>query len=213
MYWYSIFIYSSYLYIPDRLFDELMQLEWLDDNYKTAFSFYRDTGCRRSEPFLGELHGNWLSIGGNETKQRMDKELALSPLNYERIVKMRACFESYKGTLDSWIGNLSKTFLKAMRKVDGQNTKYHLHCLRHTFAVRRYLQTRDIYRVKQELGHASVVTTEIYAKFSLRRLEIDFSSLVNNKKFSGNWINGHEFDGHTPTGSSANTTLSRVSIL
>ena len=201
------------LYIPDRLFDELMQLEWLDDNYKTAFSFYRDTGCRRSEPFLGELHGNWLLIGGNETKQRMDKELALSPLNYERIVKMRAYFESYKGTLDSWIGNLSKTFLKAMRKVDGQNTKYHLHCLRHTFAVRRYLQTRDIYRVKQELGHASVVTTEIYAKFSLRRLEIDFSSLVNNKKFSGNWINGHEFDGHTPTGSSANTTLSRVSIL
>ena len=62
-------------------------------------------------------------IGGNETKQRMDKELALSPLNYERIVKMRAHFESYKGTLDSWIGNLSKTFLKTMRKVDGQNTK------------------------------------------------------------------------------------------
>ena len=187
-------------YIPDRIFDELMQLEWLDDNYKIAFSFYRATGCRRSEPFLGELHGDWLLIGGSETKQRMDKELSLSPLNLERIIKMRAFLESYEGTLDSWIGNLSKTFLKAMREIDGQDTKYHLHCLRHTFAVRRYLQTRDIYLVKQELGHSSVVTTEIYAKFSLRRLESDFPSLVNSIKNNGNWLNGTQKVGHTSTG-------------
>ena len=81
-------------------------------------------------------------------------------------------------SLDSWIGNLSKTFLKAMREVDGEDTKYHLHCLRHTFAVRRYLKTKDIYLVKQEMGHASVTTTEVYAQFSLRRLEMDFPSLV-----------------------------------
>ena len=67
----------------------------------TAFSFYRDTGCRRSEPFLGELHGDWLLIGGGETKQRMDKELSLSHTNLERITEMRAFLESYKGTLDS----------------------------------------------------------------------------------------------------------------
>ena len=66
------------IYIPDSLFNKLMELDWLDDQYKTAFSFYRDTGCRRSEPFLGELHGDWLLIGGEETKQRMDKELSLS---------------------------------------------------------------------------------------------------------------------------------------
>lgn len=185
------------LYIPDSLFDKLMQLEWLDDNYKTAFSFYRDTGCRRSEPFLGELHGNWLLIGGDETKQRMDKELSLSHINLERITEMRAFLESYKGTLDSWIGNLSKTFLKAMREVNGQDTKYHLHCLRHTFAVRRYLQTCDIYLVKQELGHSSVVTTEIYAKFSLRRLEADFPSLVNNTKNTKNQEKVHRFKVHS----------------
>jgi len=199
-------------YIPDRLFNELMQLEWLDDNYKTAFSFYRDTGCRRSEPFLGELHGDWLLIGGDETKQRMDKELSLSHINLERITEMRAFLESYKGTLDSWIGNLSKTFLKAMREVDGQDTKYHLHCLRHTFAVRRYLQTRDIYLVKQELGHSSVVTTEIYAKFSLRRLEADFPSLVNSTKNNENWLNGTPEVGHTPVGVSISPIISGLSI-
>ena len=199
------------LYIPDRLFDELMQLKWLDDNYKTAFSFYRDTGCRRSEPFLGELHGDWLLIGGNETKQRMDKELSLSHINLERITEMRAFLESYKGTLDSWIGNLSKTFLKAMREVDSQDTKYHLHCLRHTFAVRRYLQTRDIYLVKQELGHSSVVTTEIYAKFSLRRLEADFPSLVNSTKNNRNWLNGTQEVGHTSGGVSVSSIISGLS--
>ena len=199
------------LYIPDSLFDNLMQLEWLDDNYKTAFSFYRDTGCRRSEPFLGELHGDWLLIGGDETKQRMDKELSLSHINLERITEMRAFLESYKGTLDSWIGNLSKTFLKAMREVDGQDTKYHLHCLRHTFAVRRYLQTRDIYLVKQELGHSSVVTTEIYAKFSLRRLENDFPSLVNSTKSTEIWESGHRISGHTHTGVPVSSIISGVS--
>ena len=170
------------LYIPDRIYDKMMELDWLGDQYKTAFSFYRDTGCRRSEPFLGELHGNWLLISGDDTKQRMDKELSLSHINLERLTEMRAFLESYDGTLESWISNISKTFLKAMREIDGEETKYHLHCLRHTFAVRRYLQTRDIYLVKQELGHASVVTTEIYAKFSLRRLEMDFPSLVNSTK-------------------------------
>ena len=198
------------LYIPDSLFDKLMELDWLDDQYKTAFSFYRDTGCRRSEPFLGELHGDWLLIGGDETKQRMDKELSLSHTNLERITEMRAFLESYKGTLDSWIGNLSKTFLKAMREVDGQDTKYHLHCLRHTFAVRRYLQTRDIYLVKQELGHSSVVTTEIYAKFSLRRLEADFPSLVNSTKNTQIWERGHDYGGHTSTSVSVSPLISGI---
>ena len=200
------------LYIPDSLFNKLMQLEWLDDNYKTAFSFYRDTGCRRSEPFLGELHGDWLLIGGDETKQRIDKKLSLNTINLERLTSMRTYFnESYGYKLDSWIGNLSKTFLKAMREVDGQDTKYHLHCLRHTFAVRRYLQTRDIYLVKNELGHESVTTTEKYAKFSLRRLENDFPSLVNSTKNTQIWEKGHTFEGHTSNAVPLSSIISGVS--
>ena len=109
----------------------------------------------------------------------MDKELSLSMNNLQRLSDMNDYVENkYKGTIDSWKGNLSKTFLKAIREINGEKTKFHFHCLRHTFAVRRYLQTRDIYQVKQEMGHSSVTTTEIYAKFSLRRLEMDFTSLV-----------------------------------
>tara|TARA_B100000579_G_scaffold267084_1_gene220291 strand:- start:55 stop:1203 length:1149 start_codon:yes stop_codon:yes gene_type:complete len=200
------------LYIPESLYEKLMQLEWLEERFKTAFAFYYETGCRRSEPFLGELHGNWLLIGGDETKQRIDKELSLNTINLERLTSMRTYFnESYGYKLDSWIGNLSKTFLKAMREVDGQDTKYHLHCLRHTFAVRRYLQTRDIYLVKNELGHESVVTTEIYAKFSLRRLENDFPSLVNSTKKRKNQEKVHAFEVHTSNAVPVSSIISGVS--
>ena len=180
--------------IPPQIESLIRFLDWLQDHYKNAFLFYRNTGLRLSEPFQGELHGNWLLIGGDETKQRMDKELFLSMTNLQRLSDMVDYAEkSFEGTIESWKGNLSKTFLKAMREVDGEKTKFHFHCLRHTFAVRRYLQTRDIYQVKQEMGHSSVTTTEIYAKFSLRRLEMDFPALVNSNKKTQIWETGHEF--------------------
>ena len=95
-----------------------------------------------------------------------------------------------------------------MREVDGQDTKYHLHCLRHTVAVRRYLHTNYIYLVKQELGHNSVVTTEIYAKFSLRRSETDFPSLINSTKNTEIWESGHRISGHTHTGVPVSSIIS-----
>ena len=60
-------------------------------------------------------------------------------------------------------------------------TNKHFHHIRHTYAVRRYLELRDIYQVAKELGHSSVTTTEIYAKFNLSRLEQDFPSLIGEK--------------------------------
>ena len=187
---------SMPLYLPDGIFKQLIDLEWLDSRYKDAFKFYLETGCRASEPFIGELDGNWLLISADKTKQRADKELHLNNDCLRLYNRMRNQLEKYSGTVTSWTENLSKTFLKAMREVDGDDTKYHLHCLRHTYAVRRYLQTRDIYLVKQEMGHASVTTTEVYAQFSLRRLEMDFPSLVGNQKMSEISENGHGFDGH-----------------
>ena len=46
-----------------------------------------------------------------------------------------------------------------------------------TYAVRRWAITGDIKMVSQEIGHASVVMTEKYAKFNLRKLRDDFPSL------------------------------------
>ena len=87
-------------------------------------------------------------------------------------------------------------FKKALIDIGADSSK-HLHSIRHTFAVRRYLQTRDIYQVKQEMGHSSVTTTEVYAKFSLRRLEMDFPSLVKSNNSGENRESGYDIGGYT----------------
>ena len=197
---------SMPLYIPDRIFADLIRLDWLDDHYKKAFLFYRETGCRVSEPFIGRLDGNWLLISGNKTKQRADKELMLSYECLQLCVQMQQHIEKYSGTVESWTQNLSKTFLKAMRQIDGDDTDYYLHCLRHTFAVRRYLQTRDIYLVKKEMGHASVTTTEIYAEFSLRRLARDFPTLLGGRNMSEKPEIGTPFAGTPPLSTDGTAT-------
>ena len=75
---------------------------------------------------------------------------------------------------------ISKMFLDVLRRLNIDRTqggdKRYFHCLRHTFAVKTYYLTRDIYRVKTLLGHSSVTTTEIYASFDIEQLENDFGS-------------------------------------
>ena len=59
-----------------------------------------------------------------------------------------------------------------------ESKKTTLHCLRHTFAIKKYLETRDLYEVCKRLNHDKLSTTQIYAQFSWSRLEQDFPSLV-----------------------------------
>ena len=70
-----------------------------------------------------------------------------------------------------------------------------------------HTHTRDIYLVKQEMGHSSVTTTEIYAKFNLRRLEMDFPSLTESNKKREIRDNGHDFDGHKPSAIPLNVSI------
>ena len=58
---------------------------------------------------------------------------------------------------------------------------YKFHNLRDTFAVRRWIETGDIYAVSKEIGHSSVIMTQKYANFNLRKLAVDFPSL--NEKY------------------------------
>ena len=55
--------------------------------------------------------------------------------------------------------------------------------------------------------HSSVTTTEIYAKFNLRRLEMDFPSLVKSNYSRENRKMGHGLMGHKPSANPLNASL------
>jgi len=77
----------------------------------------------------------------------------------------------------SLTGKISKQFKRAIREC-GINDSQHLHNTRHTFAVREWLKSNNIYGVKEQLGHSSVSVTEGYAKHKRSRISGDFPSLT-----------------------------------
>lgn len=56
---------------------------------------------------------------------------------------------------------LQKSFKRCV-KAAGLSEKYHIHCLRHTYATYLLKSSRNIKLVKEQLGHSSIKTTEIY---------------------------------------------------
>ena len=57
--------------------------------------------------------------------------------------------------------SIQKSF-KRCAKTAGLSEKYHIHCLRHTYATYLLKASRNIKLVKEQLGHSSIKTTEIY---------------------------------------------------
>lgn len=165
-------------YISDANWEKLMKLDMIDDFFKRVFFFYRETGCRLSEPLFASLKGSWLLIPADLTKSKVEKEIQLN----DDLKHIWMEIDEYKG---NWIRNgrklsnltskFSKLFLSACREI---NINHHFHDIRHTFAVRKYLELNNIYKVRDLMGHSSVKTTESYARFNLMRLKEDFPTIL-----------------------------------
>jgi integrase len=171
-------------YVSNDEFREI--LSRVPDHFKKAFWFYRETGCRLSEPFQGIVNGDFLTITADTAKGHSERDIHLTPKLKSVLLEMRAMVD-YKvkrgiAKRKSAILFYSDVFYKACKgskekgwgRIEGRK----FHSLRHTAAVRLYLKTRDIYAVMKQLGHSSVTTTEIYTKFNIKRLEQDFPDLV-----------------------------------
>lgn len=177
------------LYLTESQFNKIMKLDIIDEHVKEVFQFYRDTGCRRSEPFYSRLDDNWLIIPHEYAKTHEAREIELTKSQIDTILDMhknRASFiekKNWKQASDFY----SREFKKACKII---SLDAHFHCLRHTFAVMEYLRTRDIYAVSKKLGHKSVTTTEVYAQFNMRKLAHDFQSLRQDAYIAENVQNG-----------------------
>ena len=133
-----------------------------------VFWFYRETGARMSEPFDAVLKGSFLIIYTVNAKGKQERQIQLTPdliQIYEQLMAAGHRPDYY-----------SKKFKDTCRTagIEGHN----FHHLRHTFGVRAWLQTGDIFLVSQLMGHRSIETTMRYTKFFLSRLQEDFPDLA-----------------------------------
>jgi len=178
--------HSLPIYLTNSEFEKICKR--VDPHFARAFWFYRETGCRLSEPFEGEVNGDFLTITAETAKGRKQHDVYLTPELKVILLEMRLMVDEKErrgiAKRKNSIHLHTQTFYKACieNKKKGweqiKNRKFH--SLRHTCAVRTYLKTRDIYAVMKQLGHSSVTTTEIYSKFNLKRLAQDFPDLVQN---------------------------------
>ena len=169
-------------YLSETEFADVMQLPWLSQFHKDVFTFYRATGCRLSEPFNGKLqvHGDddwWLVVEATASKSGIAREIKLT---YQQMcfVKDMVGGRSPLCTIKNHTNAISKIFKQAVRDIGRPELKFHN--LRDTFALMRYLETRDIYQVSKELGHSSVKMTEKYTTHKRRMLKADFPSLARD---------------------------------
>lgn len=137
--------------------DELKSIFSVVENPKmlATFKVLADTGLRPGELANCTLEGTHLHL--RQTKNRRDRLVRISPDLIPDI--LLALDRPYKS------GSVSQSFLRAIRKAGLPKNGRSLYCLRHTFAVREYARTRDIYYVKRLLGHSTVTTTEKYAAY------------------------------------------------
>tara|TARA_Y100000768_G_C23914135_1_gene651491 strand:+ start:114 stop:1235 length:1122 start_codon:yes stop_codon:yes gene_type:complete len=166
--------------INDYDWDRLMALD-ISDYWKDVFTLYRDTGIRRKEGICGYIDGDFLIVKAEDSKTGIEREIPLTQKQVCVVYTIKEALDKHlkKGSsMVTFEDKFTKVFTDAMKELGLDLT---FHCLRHTFAGRKYVESRDLYAVCKELGHTSIKTTEVYAQFNYNRLEQDFPSVVQNK--------------------------------
>ena len=139
---------------------------------KAAFKVLAGIGMRRSELYNCIFEDGYLHL--HQTKGRRDRLVYLPPELIPDFIA--ATDDPYKPN------TLTQTFKKAIAKAGIQQKGRSLHSLRHTFALRTYAATRDIYMVKQLLGHSHVTITERYLQYPLEYLAKVFGETANSSQ-------------------------------
>ena len=128
------------------------------------------------------MEGSWLVIPADApyNKSKRELEVCLDSTLHKIWLEMMDVKRDWLGSgkqFDNLTGKITKEFKRAVREC-GINEKHHLHNTRHTFAIRNWLKSNNIYEVKEQLGHSSVTVTEGYAKHKRSKISADFPTLT-----------------------------------
>ena len=164
------------IYITDDEFQAVIDEVGTDSFYGRVFFFYRETGVRLCEPFIAALDRSWLDIP-NTSKGKRPRSIELNEFLIDTFKELQDWSDNCGLVEESKGRHISKKFKKCLRKNNVSELK-HLHCLRHTFAVRNLVMGVPLAMISTMMGHRSQATTEVYTKFDMKRLKNDFRTLV-----------------------------------
>lgn len=169
------------IYITEVEFNDIMSKDWclLYNNkrewYKKVFQLYWDLGIRLSEGFKGVIDGNYLHIPSNVAKNGNSRDIRINTEQAEIITNLQSIWYDANCS-ENHIRGYSKMFKKALRECGIDDAK-HFHSLRHSYALRRRIETNGNYQqVADELGHKDVSVTLKYQRCDKKRLLDDFPS-------------------------------------
>ena len=145
---------------PDRLTDEeAAALRALPDPHGFVCRLALATGLRWGEltrAQASEIERGFLLV--HHTKSRKVRRVPLAP-DVLAEVRMRV------GRLVGFAEGSPGSFAKAVRKGTGIE-RFHVHQMRHTFACQWLERGGSLAALQQILGHASIVTTQRYARIA-----------------------------------------------
>ena len=163
-------------YFTDAEFKAVMDA-MESDELRRAMLFYRETGCRKREPFISRRVGNTLIIPPmkkNPAERRVQLSDVMCKVHDEMMDRFNKRMLKCKSEKAGWDWYYIK--LKQSCKVVGIDHKT-LHDLRDTFIIRLWAVTGDIHMVSTMVGHTDIKQTVEYARFTPPELLVHFPSL------------------------------------
>ena len=175
--------------------------EHMDSSYLRYFHFYNQTGMRPTEPFIGELVGDWYLISGENRKNGIPMQMQLNEELKSILLEMQSFRDTKLHCKDAnvrVVDILERHIMKIVRALELTGKRLTLYSFRHSCAIRRVTMT-DIFTVQRELGHKSTDMTQKYLRFPEQRRLDDFPSLKdyieNRQNIGKNTIRGTEIRG------------------
>ena len=111
---------------------------------------------------------SYFSFHGNEFKTISKGKETKGILSDDSLRDLQVAGVDHEHSFRNWnadkIKNIFKYYTKKMYAQGLIRFEYSCHDIRHAFAIRNYLATRDIYAVSKLLNHSNVVITEEYLR-------------------------------------------------
>jgi len=155
--------------------------EHMDSSYLRYYHFYNQTGMRPTEPFIGELVGNYYIIDAQDRKNGIPMQMQLNGELKSILLEMQSFRDTKLHCKDAnvrVVDILERNIMRIVRALEFTGKRLTLYSFRHSYAIRRITMLNgNVFDVMREMGHTNTQTTMQYLRFPLERRLDDFPSL------------------------------------